>query len=224
MTESLQTKLLKLLMLIKNEAKTMEKHKLIDEIDIKFEDQMSHMGQSLFDLMWQLLINEKHEQPYCLYDVYHEDGYQLAIVKPDSQGYIPTACFIEEDFPNDNWDSAWDFIYQLNKKAFAHDEQTVWEMVASSMSIEAANHIEKIQKEHKEREDQIKLAEQQIVGFIHARRGDDLMSLIQSMGLKKEEWEALREENLGFLDYEKKQIDNYFKDDSVTGREAGSHG
>jgi len=39
----------------------------------------------------------------------------------------------------------------------------------------------------------IDLAEQQILGYKHAKEGYDLISLIAAMGLTKAEWETLKE-------------------------------
>lgn len=37
-------------------------------------------------------------------------------------------------------------------------------------------------------------ASQQLTGFVHAKQGFDVISLIESMGLRVEEWEQLRNE------------------------------
>lgn len=41
-------------------------------------------------------------------------------------------------------------------------------------------------------ERQIALAEAQILGFIHGRGGYSLASLVENMGLKRREWEAIK--------------------------------
>lgn len=57
-------------------------------------------------------------------------------------------------------------------------------------------------------------AEQQLIGYVHARRGFDLESLIGAMALKKEEWEILKKEYsvLEYLhDHEIAEIENYLE-------------
>lgn len=44
-----------------------------------------------------------------------------------------------------------------------------------------------------ERMKQNDFAEQQFIGFVHARKGYDLRSLVQGMGLTQEEWSIIRE-------------------------------
>lgn len=199
----------------------MEKQELINELNAEFGNQFKPEGRSLFDLMWQLLINETHDQPLCLYDVHHKDGYQLAIVKPNSNGYIPTGCFIKEDFLNVKWERAWSFIYALNAKAFDHSEQKVWHMVASSMQKHTPESNEKKQQQIPEDE---KAAIMQFVGYSHAKDGGGLVSLIEAMGLTKSEWDNIKNAYLGLSKSEKKQIDNYFNEETVTGGDAGTHG
>lgn len=46
--------------------------------------------------------------------------------------------------------------------------------------------------------EQIK-AEHQLTGFAHAFQGYGIISLVESMGLKAEEWTELRERVIGFL-------------------------
>jgi hypothetical protein len=59
---------------------------------------------------------------------------------------------------------------------------------------------------------EIDKAEQQLLGFTHAKQGYDLISLISSMGLKKDEWENLKANyNLSYLsDDDKNEIEEYF--------------
>lgn len=38
----------------------------------------------------------------------------------------------------------------------------------------------------------ISMAEQQLSGFFHAKNGQGITSLVQSMALKKEEWEKMK--------------------------------
>lgn len=53
---------------------------------------------------------------------------------------------------------------------------------------------------------QLELAEQQLVGYFHAKQGYSLRDLIESMGLGKEEWQKLKSKYP--LDYiEKDDID-----------------
>lgn len=60
---------------------------------------------------------------------------------------------------------------------------------------------------------QINLAEQQLLGFSHAKRGYSLTDLIIAMGLTIKEWKSLKKDySLSYLnedDYE--EIENYFK-------------
>lgn len=54
-------------------------------------------------------------------------------------------------------------------------------------------------------------AEHQLIGFIHAKSGYDLESLLSSMGLTQGEWIIIKKDG-GFIpDDIKKQIDDYFK-------------
>lgn len=55
-------------------------------------------------------------------------------------------------------------------------------------------------------------AEQQLVGFIHAKKGYSLAELIQGMGLTKREWKRMKEiYRLSFLsERDKKEIDEFF--------------
>jgi hypothetical protein len=56
------------------------------------------------------------------------------------------------------------------------------------------------------------MAEQQILGFYHASRGETLESLISSMGLTKEEYIEMHKKGmLNYLTNElKEEIDNFF--------------
>lgn len=60
-------------------------------------------------------------------------------------------------------------------------------------------------------------AEQQLRGFIHAKKGYDLNSLIQSMGLTKTEWQSMKRiYKLNFmLPVEIKKIDEHFKNQKL---------
>ena len=60
---------------------------------------------------------------------------------------------------------------------------------------------------------QIEKAEQQLLGFGHCQRGGDLISLVEAMGLTKEEWSTMKERfNLYYLtEQDEKDIDFYFK-------------
>lgn len=57
------------------------------------------------------------------------------------------------------------------------------------------------------------MAEQQLWGFCHHRAGYSIISLIDSMGLKEEEWNTLRAEySTEYLnDSDIEQITEYFK-------------
>lgn len=52
-------------------------------------------------------------------------------------------------------------------------------------------------------------AEHQLTGFAHASSGFDLISLIESMGLRREEWDQLRDENY-ITKKMREEIDQYF--------------
>jgi hypothetical protein len=56
-------------------------------------------------------------------------------------------------------------------------------------------------------------AEQQLLGFTHAKQGYSLIDLISSMGLKKDEWETLNANyELTYLsDDDIEEINEYFK-------------
>ena len=59
----------------------------------------------------------------------------------------------------------------------------------------------------------VQLVEQQLRGFCHAKNGYDLLSLITSMNLSKQEWVKLKSEyDLSFMsDDQKSEIDDYYK-------------
>jgi len=57
-------------------------------------------------------------------------------------------------------------------------------------------------------------ADQQLTGYVHAKRGYDLESLIGAMALTKEEWGILKKEYLVLKylnDQEIAEIDNYLE-------------
>jgi len=59
----------------------------------------------------------------------------------------------------------------------------------------------------------IMAAEAQLLGFFHAKNGDGLLSLIESMGLTNAEWEIMKKEHsLVYLDDDDlKEINDYFR-------------
>ena len=57
-----------------------------------------------------------------------------------------------------------------------------------------------------------RLAGAQLIGFAHAKQGYDIESLVRSMGLQPEEWEELKEEDIGLTDAQKKEIEKCLKD------------
>ncbi len=59
----------------------------------------------------------------------------------------------------------------------------------------------------------IDLAEQQLLGYVHGKKGYYLTGLIEAMGLTNNEWEKLKSQyGLNYLDdNDKKEIDDYFK-------------
>ena len=61
------------------------------------------------------------------------------------------------------------------------------------------------------KKEETKMAEQQLFGFISAKRGDSLLTLIDNMGLQIEEWQEIRKEVLYLSINEIEEIDEYFK-------------
>ena len=59
---------------------------------------------------------------------------------------------------------------------------------------------------------QLDMAEQQILGFHHAKQGHSIEELVESMGLEKHEWEKLKRS--GIISYlcsnSLEEIDKYF--------------
>lgn len=54
-------------------------------------------------------------------------------------------------------------------------------------------------------------AEQQLLGYLHAKRGYDLIALIEAMGLSEKEWiEINKEANLDITDEEKEEVEEHF--------------
>lgn len=62
---------------------------------------------------------------------------------------------------------------------------------------------------------QIEKAEQQLIGFIHAKQGYDLLSLITDMGLTKKEWESIKRIGMSIPDDMKVEIDQYFENEKI---------
>jgi len=60
---------------------------------------------------------------------------------------------------------------------------------------------------------QLEFALQQLTGM-HASEGRNVQAVVSSMGLVEEEWEELKERNEveWLTDYERKEIEDYFKD------------
>jgi hypothetical protein len=57
----------------------------------------------------------------------------------------------------------------------------------------------------------LEYADQQLIGFAHARHGYDIVSLVDEMGLKLEEWEELKQRGtLPLHDSDIQSIDQYF--------------
>lgn len=57
---------------------------------------------------------------------------------------------------------------------------------------------------------QIEKAEQQLIGFIHAKRGYNLLSLINDMGLLPNEWVQIKKNGMHIPQEMKEEIDNHF--------------
>ena len=58
---------------------------------------------------------------------------------------------------------------------------------------------------------EIKKAEQQFLGFVHAKRGYDIISLVEAMALTEDEWYEIETDSIGLSNDEIREIDNYFK-------------
>ena len=56
----------------------------------------------------------------------------------------------------------------------------------------------------------IELAEQQLTGFHHAAEGYDIVSLVEAMGLRAEEWGQLKDNIPWLAEKYVKQIDEHF--------------
>lgn len=63
---------------------------------------------------------------------------------------------------------------------------------------------------------QIEKAEQQLIGFIHAKQGYDLYSLVTDMGLRKKEWYAIKKGGMSIPDDMKVEIDQYFEKEKIS--------
>lgn len=58
---------------------------------------------------------------------------------------------------------------------------------------------------------QEQLAEQQLLGYFHAKRGYSLIDLIINMGLSKKEWESINKEvDLDITSQENAEIEDHF--------------
>lgn len=57
---------------------------------------------------------------------------------------------------------------------------------------------------------QLELAEQQLVGFAHAKAGYDIEQLAESMGLTAKEWDALKG-RVRLAAGDKRDLDAYFE-------------
>lgn len=58
----------------------------------------------------------------------------------------------------------------------------------------------------------IDLAEQQLLGYAHAKRGYSLIDLITSMGLTIKEWEVIKKDYPNYLNEdETAEIEDYFE-------------
>lgn len=54
-------------------------------------------------------------------------------------------------------------------------------------------------------------AEQQLTGFAHAWEGYDIVSLVQGMGLRLEEWDAIKDDAPWLPEKLRREIDAYFE-------------
>lgn len=56
------------------------------------------------------------------------------------------------------------------------------------------------------------LANAQLLGYYHAKRGYSILSLINSMGLTKGEWEKIKKYELDYMNrIDIEEIDDYFE-------------
>lgn len=54
-------------------------------------------------------------------------------------------------------------------------------------------------------------AEQQLLGYFHAKRGYGLIDLIINMGLSRSEWNEIKQKsNLDITDAEMQEVENHF--------------
>lgn len=59
---------------------------------------------------------------------------------------------------------------------------------------------------------QIISAEQQLIGFMHAKEGGSIKSLVSDMGLMEDEWQSIKSGGMYLPDWIKSQIEQYFID------------
>lgn len=57
---------------------------------------------------------------------------------------------------------------------------------------------------------QLELAEQQLIGFAHAKAGFSAASLAEAMGLSAQEWATLRE-RVTLAKSDERELDSYFE-------------
>lgn len=64
---------------------------------------------------------------------------------------------------------------------------------------------------------EVEKAEQQLTGYIHAKRGFNLHALLDSMGMSEKEWDSIKftAKILGLNDSEIQEIDEYFAKQKV---------
>lgn len=57
---------------------------------------------------------------------------------------------------------------------------------------------------------ELKKAEQQLIGFGYASRGHNILDLVQSMGLTKQEWDRIKKKALYLKKIDIEEIEKYF--------------
>lgn len=58
-----------------------------------------------------------------------------------------------------------------------------------------------------------RFAQQQLLGYFHAKRGFSLIHLIENMGLSKKEWNEIKREcELDITEQEKNEIEHHFSE------------
>lgn len=109
--------------------------------------------------------------------------------------------------PNDEEESKEKYPWFCTNCEDASEIINLREQFVGSIRTELQALEKAVREEH-----QLALAEAQLLGFSHARfNRDDLIGLVESMGLSKNEWESLQKQySMGYLtDGDRKEISDY---------------